>query len=194
MFFGILYMTFVCSYRWCDRPTQNEVETLLSSVGQLVSWRRYNAACSKIKYQVKLLCICACVLYQGDVNYSRGNCATWLHPSAPVAPSLICSDRPVFSLVCHARHTSAHRSLVRLHWFKRLSENSSNWRPWRSAASVTLLAQLLVLLSPSFHRAADVLSRRHLRSSSTNALIVRLAAMSFRRRQCVSGCSCQCFQ
>jgi len=40
-------MTFVCSYRRCDRPTHNEVETLLSTLGQLV-WRHYNAACSKI--------------------------------------------------------------------------------------------------------------------------------------------------
>jgi len=128
-----------------------------SSSGQLVSWRRYNAACSKIKYRVKLLCICACVLrYQGDVNNSRGNCATCLHPSTYVAPPSICSVRRDFSLVCHARHISEHCSLVSLHWFEWLSKYSSNCRPCRYAASMALLAQHLVLLSNSYHRAVDV--------------------------------------
>jgi len=94
--------------------------------------------------------------------------------------------------VCHARRTSAHRSLVSLHWFGRLSEYSSNWRLWCSA--VPLLAQLLVLSSTSFHRVADVPSRRRLRSSSTNDLIVCPTTNSYRRRSCVSGFSCQSFK
>jgi len=149
---------------------------LLSSLGQLVSWRCHNAACSKIKYQAKLLCICACVLrYQGDVNYSRGNCATCLHPSTPVAPRTICSDRRGLSLVCHVQRTSANRSLVSLHWFGRLSKYSSNWRLCDYASSMAMLAQLLVLPSTSVHRAADV--------PSTN---VRQRLVSV-----ASGCSCQ---
>jgi len=84
---------------------------MLSCVGLYCSMTPLFAAFSKITSQV--LCIRAYALrYQGDVIYLWGHCPTCLHPSAPVAPPAICSNRSGLSLVCHARPTSTHRSLV----------------------------------------------------------------------------------
>jgi len=91
------------------------------------------------------------------------HCPTCLHHSAPA----ICFYRSGLSQVCQAWRTSAHRSLVSLHWLcaaERIEYSSA----------VPLLTKLLVLLSTSFRHLADVPSRRRLRSSSTIALIVRL--------------------
>jgi len=92
--------------------------------------------------------------------------------------SVICRFATVLSRSVHFSTSLA--SLFEL-VFGRLNEYSS---------AVPLLAQLLVLLSTSFHRHADVPSRRRPRSSSINALIVLPTTNSHCRWSCVSGFSC----
>jgi len=101
-------MSFVCSYRWCDRTVLNEVPvgilTVACGLGLVLSWRRYNAASSRITSQafVKVYRCTRITLPRGRQLFDV-HCPTCLHPSAPVAPPAICSDRPGLSLVCHAR-------------------------------------------------------------------------------------------
>jgi len=117
----------------------------------------------------------------------------YLTASQYVAPPAVCFYRPGLSLVFHVRRTSAHRSLVSLHcWATERVQFKLATLMFRGA-SVALLTQL-VLLSTSFHRVADVPSRRRPRSSSTDALIVRPTTNSYRRRSYVSGFSCQSFE
>jgi len=97
VFFHVKLCESPVNHVWAPEIHRDNVETLLSSVGELVSWRRYNAACSKKIYQGKLSCICAYVLI--TLPRARQLFARKLRDLS-VTPRTCCA---AFNLFCSAR-------------------------------------------------------------------------------------------
>jgi len=88
------------------------------------------------------------------------------------------------------REVEAERRPVRLAWSGN-RQYRSNWRPWSSAASIALSSFYCLL---SLSRRWLIPSRRILRSSSTDALIVHPTTTSYSGRPCFSDFSSQRFE